>query len=322
MINLTLAICMYNAERYIEETLQSVMAQTMQNFHLLIINDCSTDSSANIVKKFFQRNPRQYELQSFKENHGICYTRNFALNYSKTIYLLFIDADDIINKNMIEEEYTTISSDKDLMGVSCWSEYIDERGKKIYGGTFLGSVTKHDFIQKAKLAKLIFLPIHTMFNRELAIKSKGFNNIGFPVGKPRLQDYCEELDLWTRMSDYFRNGKAFITIPKILYQYRKRNGLSSNHFYMILKMRYTKTNLLLRRKGLKELSFIEFYSKISKKELKKLRIDASAADNLRNAVFYFKQREIPSGIICLIHSVGLRPLYIIDKIRHNLLRSK
>ncbi len=45
LLDLTLAICVYNAERYIEETLESVMAQTVQDFHLLIVNDCSTDGS-------------------------------------------------------------------------------------------------------------------------------------------------------------------------------------------------------------------------------------------------------------------------------------
>ena len=49
MTNLTIAICLYNAEKYIRETLESVMAQTMQDFHLLIVNDCSTDSSVAVV---------------------------------------------------------------------------------------------------------------------------------------------------------------------------------------------------------------------------------------------------------------------------------
>ncbi|MFM9587287.1 glycosyltransferase family 2 protein, partial [Streptomyces caniscabiei] len=44
-MDLTVAICMYNAERYIEETLECLMAQTVQDFHLFIVNDCSTDSS-------------------------------------------------------------------------------------------------------------------------------------------------------------------------------------------------------------------------------------------------------------------------------------
>ena len=71
MTDLTLAICVYNAEKYIQETLESVMAQTMQDFHLLIVNDCSTDGSVAIIEQFFAENPRQAEFISFEENRGI-----------------------------------------------------------------------------------------------------------------------------------------------------------------------------------------------------------------------------------------------------------
>ena len=72
VVNLTLAICMYNAERFISETLQSVMNQTMQAFDILIIDDCSTDNSVQLVNKFFDNNPRQYKLVRLEENRGIC----------------------------------------------------------------------------------------------------------------------------------------------------------------------------------------------------------------------------------------------------------
>ena len=69
-INLTLAICMYNAEQYIEETLECLMAQTMQDFYLLIVNDCCTDNSVEVVNNFFKKHTRQYEITHFKENKG------------------------------------------------------------------------------------------------------------------------------------------------------------------------------------------------------------------------------------------------------------
>ena len=49
--DVTVAICMYNAEKYIEETLACIMAQTLQDFHLLIVDDCSTDSSVECVRR-------------------------------------------------------------------------------------------------------------------------------------------------------------------------------------------------------------------------------------------------------------------------------
>lgn len=314
---LTLAICMYNAERYIEETLQSVMKQTMQNFYLLIVNDCSTDHSVEVVERFFTENPRQYELISFDKNGGIANARNFALNYTTTEYLLFVDSDDLLDPMLVEKEFLTISSDVDLIGVSCWSQFINEKGEKIHGGTYLGEKEKNLFIEKASQNKLIFLPIHTMFSTVYAQKSGGFCTTGFPDKKPRLQDYCEELDLWTRMSDFYMEGKAFVVVPKILYYYRKREGLSSNHFNMIIKMRYIKTNLLRRRNGEKELTFIEFYNGLSARELNGYKRDAKAADALRNGVFYLKQRNIAKAMWLVLQSIWYRPLYIIDKLKNN-----
>lgn len=322
MIDLTLAICLYNAEKYIKETLESVVAQTMQDFHLLIVNDCSTDGSIAAVEAFFAHHPRQYEIVTLKENGGIAKARNFAIAHATTEFFLFIDADDLLEPTLVEKEYTLISGDNDLIGVSCWNDFIDSKSRKIHGGTFLGEKTKEDFIDKASRKKLIFLPIHTMFDREYAQKAGSICTQGFPEGRPRYQDFCEELDMWTRMSDFHKEGKAIITIPEVLYHYRKTDGLSSNHFNMIIKMRYTKRNLLLRRDGKPEMSFIEFYNSLSRKEMRAFKRDANAADSLRNGAFYLKRKNIFKGTWEIIKSIYYRPGYILDKLKHNFFKKK
>ena len=83
-MNLTLAICVYNAAKYIEKTLESVLAQTSSDFHLLIINDCSTDDSVALIERFFILHPRQYELVNLDRNQGICYARHFAERHATT----------------------------------------------------------------------------------------------------------------------------------------------------------------------------------------------------------------------------------------------
>ena len=322
MTNLTLAICVYNAEKYIKETLESVMAQTMQDFHLLIVNDCSTDSSVAIIEQFFAEHPREYKLVTLEKNGGIAKARNFAISYATTEYFLFIDSDDLLESTLVEKEYTTISNDNDLIGVSCWNDFIDHKGKKVHGGTFLGEKTKEAFIEKASKRKLIFLPIHTMFNREYAIKAGSIEINGFPDGKPRYQDFCEELDMWTRMSDFHTEGKSIIVVPEVLYHYRKMDGLSSNHFNMILKMRYTKQNLLKRRSGEKELTFTQFYDSLSAKDIKRLKGDALAANALRNGVFYLKRKNIIKAAWEISKSIAYRPGYIFDKLKHNFFKKK
>ena len=322
MTDLTLAICVYNAEKYIKETLESVMAQTMQDFHLLIVNDCSTDGSVAIIEKFFAEQPRQVEIVTLEKNGGIANARNFAISYANTKYFLFIDSDDLLEATLVEKEYTAITGDSDLIGVSCWNDFIDKKGRKIHGGTFLGEKTKEAFIEKASKRKLIFLPIHTMFDREYAIKAGSICIKGFPEGKPRYQDFCEELDMWTRMSDFYTEGKAIIALPEVLYHYRKMDGLSSNHFNMILKMRYTKQNLLRRRNGEKERTFIEFYDSLTPKEIKRLKKDAKAADALRNGVFYLKRKNIFKAAWEITKSIYYRPGYIFDKLKHNFFKKK
>lgn len=316
-MDLTLAICIFNAEQYIVETLQSVMQQTMQNFYLLVINDCSTDRSIEVVKHFFTKCPRQYELVSFEQNQGIGYARHFAERYATTPYMMFLDADDILKPNAIETMYRKIISDKDLMAVGCYLEYMDENGKKMGGGLFLGETTKEDFYEKAKNKKLIFMQPTAIYDRELALSVGGYVIDGYPEGKPRYQDYCEDLDLWTRMSDLYTEGKAIIVVPKVLCRYRKGRGLSSSSFNMILKMRYTKMNLLRRRNGEKELTFIEFYNGLSIRELKGYRRDAKAADALRNGVFYLKRKNLVKAIGLVLQSIWYKPSYIFDKLKYN-----
>ena len=323
MKDLTLAICMYNAERYIKETLQCIMAQTMQDFHLLILNDCSTDNSVRVVEDFFRRNPRQYELVNLLKNGGLCAGRRYVEEHATTRYILFVDADDCPYPTLVEKLYGKITSDDDLIAVGCHLEYIDSNGKKMKGGIFLGETTKNGFYEKAANEKLIFMQPTAIYDRETALQVGGHSITGFPEGKPRYQDLCEDLDLWTRMSDLYKKGKAIVVIPEVLCKYRKHEqALSANSLGMILRMRHIKANLKRRRRGEKELSFIEFRDRMSKEELKKLEKDAKSADCLRNAYYCLKKGMLIRFIQYLSISIFNNPSYIIDKLKHNLLRMK
>lgn len=319
-IDLTVAICVYNAERYIEETLKSVMNQTFQGFELLIVDDCSTDGSVALVERFFEENPRQYELVRFDENRGIGYARHFAERHAKTKYMMFLDSDDILYPDAVERMYEKIMSDEDLMAVGCYLEYIDGRGKKLGGGLFLGETTKEGFYKKAEKGKLIFMQPTAVYDREVALSVGGYVVDGYPEGKPRYQDYCEDLDLWTRMSDLYVGGKAIVVVPEVLCKYRKGGGLSSSTFYMGIKMRYTKVNVRRRRRGERDLTFVGFYETLSDVELKRLKCDAVAADALRNAVFYLHRGNVIMFVWLMMKSVWYKPLYLLDKIRHNFIR--
>ncbi len=320
--DLTLAICMYNAEKYIEETLLCIMAQTKQDFYLMIINDCSTDSSADVVNRFFVDHPRQYEMVNLPENRGLAFGRRYVEEHADTKYLLFVDADDCPLPLFVEKLYDKISSDSQLMAVGCYLEYMNLDGKKTKGGIFIGETSKNGFYQKALKEKLIFMASTSIYNREVALSVGGHNIYGFPEGKPRYQDLCEDLDLWTRMSDLYVDGKAIIVIPEVLYKYRKGDGISTGAYGMLLRMRHIKTNLKRRRSGEKELSFIDFQNSLSEKEIASLKKEATSVNSFRNAYYYLKKGNFLLFIKNIFISIYNNPKYMMDKIKHNLLRIK
>ena len=320
--DLTLAICMYNAEKYIEETLLCIMAQTKQDFYLMIINDCSTDSSADVVNRFFVDHPRQYEMVNLPENRGLAFGRRYVEEHADTKYLLFVDADDCPLPLFVEKLYDKISSDSQLMAVGCYLEYMNLDGKKTKGGIFIGETSKNGFYQKALKEKLIFMASTSIYNREVALSVGGHNIYGFPEGKPRYQDLCEDLDLWTRMSDLYVDGKAIIVVPEVLYKYRKGDGISTGAYGMLLRMRHIKTNLKRRRSGEKELSFIDFQNSLSEKEIASLKKEATSVNSFRNAYYYLKKGNFLLFIKNIFISIYNNPKYMMDKIKHNLLRIK
>lgn len=323
MTELTLAICLYNAEKYIKETLECIVAQTMQDFHLLIVNDCSTDGSIAIIEEFFTQHPRQYEIVNLPANGGLSAGRRYVEEHANSRYIMFVDSDDCPYPTLVEKLYNKISQDNDLMAVGCHLEYMDNKGGKMKGGIYLGETTKERFYEKAAKEKLIFMQPTAIYDREIALSVGGHNITGFPEGKPRYQDLCEDLDLWTRMSDLYKEGKAIIVIPEILCRYRKHeSAMSANSRGMILRMRHIKKNLKLRRRGEKELTFIEFRNNLSTEELKRLEKDAKAADSLRNGVFYLKRKNIFMAAWEVMKSIYYRPGYIVDKLKHNFLKKK
>ena len=322
-MHLTLAICMYNAERYIEETLQSVMDQTKQDFHLLIVDDCSNDDSVKKVEAFFTAHPRQYELVRLEENKGICHARHFAERHATNKYMMFLDADDVLLPKAIEKMYDKITSDNDLMAVGCYLAYIDEKSRKIGGGLYLGDTEKDTFYKRAEAGKLIFMQPTAIYDRELALGVGGYDDKNAVVDDSRIrwQDYCEDLDLWTRMSDLYHERKAIIVLPEVLCHYRKlTSGMSANSYRMSLRMRYVKNNVRRRRRGESNMTFEEYYRSLSANDLASVKRDGEAADALRNGVLCLRKWNVIKGIGLICHSIALRPGYIFEKIKYNLLR--
>ena len=105
MANLSIIVPVYNTGKYIEKCLNSIKEQTRkETIEILIINDGSTDNSAQIIKDYIKKQPEQSDIQYFeKENEGIAKTRNFGIQKATSPYILFLDSDDYLDSQLVEK---------------------------------------------------------------------------------------------------------------------------------------------------------------------------------------------------------------------------
>ena len=92
----------YNASRFVEATIQSVLSQTYQNFEMIIVDDCSTDNTIEIVERYSKLDHR-IKVYKLKENSGAAVVRNKAIEMAQGRYIAFLDSDDLWDEEKLEK---------------------------------------------------------------------------------------------------------------------------------------------------------------------------------------------------------------------------
>jgi len=199
---LSVLLPVYNAEKYVTDSIKSVLDQTFKDFELIIINDGSVDRSLELIKEF--RDDRIVIID--QENRGLAKTLNRGLALSKGKYIARMDADDICMPHRFSEQikYLEKKSDVGLLGAAV--EVIDDNGQHLwYNPPLIG----HDVLTKVMLT--LGNPIKhpsVMFRKEIALRCGGYNE---DIGK-----YFEDYMLWHLMSMQCKIDN----IPKVLLKYR------------------------------------------------------------------------------------------------------
>jgi len=117
MPKLTVIVPVYNTEKYLKKCIDSLLSQTLDNIQIIIVNDGSTDNSAEIINEFYI-NYHDRIMVINKENGGLSSSRNFAFSHIAGEYVGFVDSDDYIQNNMYEEMYN-LARQNDLDFVEC-----------------------------------------------------------------------------------------------------------------------------------------------------------------------------------------------------------
>ena len=146
---ITVAIPIYNVEKYLERCIKSIINQTYKNIEILLVNDGSPDNSKEIMEKYKENDKR---IKCFyKKNGGLSDTRNYAINIASGKYICFIDGDDYIDNTFVEKLYNKIIEDKSDLA---WCNFtlVNDDGK--YDEIIINDKNIYDFEMPSACNKL------------------------------------------------------------------------------------------------------------------------------------------------------------------------
>jgi glycosyltransferase involved in cell wall biosynthesis len=125
----SVVICTYNGERYLEQTLESVLTQTHGNLEILIVDDGSTDGTPSLVAAFAANHPRIRPF--FRTNHGLPAARNFAFENAKGDWIAIIDQDDLCYPSRLARQIEVSNENPSAALIFCNTHFIDENDRVI-----------------------------------------------------------------------------------------------------------------------------------------------------------------------------------------------
>lgn len=213
----SVVMAVHNAAGFLREAIESVLAQTYTDFELVIVDDCSSDTSVEIVKSFADARIR---LLEHSLNQGAATSRNHAIADSRGGFIAVMDADDLCAPQRLARQMECFDRDPRLGVVGCGVfDNIDDRGHVLYRSTLPQS---NGELQRTIVRRWCFLHPSLMFQKRLLAQTGGAYRPAFAV--------AEDHDLILRLMEH---AEAY-NIPEPLMRYRiNPKGLSvQGHRYI------------------------------------------------------------------------------------------
>ena len=108
MAKVSIIIPSYNSEKFIGNCLDSIFSQTHDDLEVILVDDCSTDHSYDIMKSYEKREPRRLKIVRNPENKGAASSRNIGLDIADGKYIGFVDSDDYIDLDAIKKMHDSL----------------------------------------------------------------------------------------------------------------------------------------------------------------------------------------------------------------------
>ncbi|MCK5129631.1 MAG: glycosyltransferase family 2 protein [Clostridiales bacterium] len=142
----------YNADKFLEDSVKSVLSQTYTNIELIIVDDCSTDTTYTIMRKLSKKNDSIHILQN-PSNSGVAKSRNLGIENAKGDWIAFLDSDDMWEKTKLEKQLALLCKIPQATLIYTGVKYIDEQGNNYnYSYSVPERTTYHELLKQNIIA--------------------------------------------------------------------------------------------------------------------------------------------------------------------------
>ncbi len=209
-MSISVIIPVFNGEKTIRETINSILNQTFQDIEVIIINDGSTDATLEIIESI---SDSRIKIFSYP-NAGLSASRNRGISLAKKEYISFIDADDLWTPDKLESQWQALQSNPQAAVAYSWTDYIDESSKFLKSGRRVK--VNGDAFSKLLVANFLENGSNPLIEKTALDKVGGFDESLFAA---------EDKDMWLRLAANY----DFVCVekPQILYR-TSTNSMSTN----------------------------------------------------------------------------------------------
>ena len=211
--SLSVAMSVYNGASHLALAIESILGQTFQDFEFLILNDGSSDSSADIIDSYAARDRRIRPIH--RDNRGLIFSLNQLVSESKAPLIARMDADDICLPDRFAKQLGFMVANPEYGVVGTWTSDIDEHGDPFHISGADHPTNHDEFIASIETSMMCHPSV--VMRRDLVLSVGGYHNAF---------THCEDYDLWLRLASVTK----LCSIPERLVQYRHWSNQVSNRF--------------------------------------------------------------------------------------------
>jgi GT2 family glycosyltransferase len=211
---ISVAMSVFNGERYLRLAIDSILAQSFTDFEFLILDDGSSDGTAAILASYAKADMRIRIIS--RENKGLIVSLNQLIEEAKAPIIARMDCDDIAHPERFAKQIAFLDANPDYGVLGTWIDNIDADGHVSYYKGYDHPVSHDEFLERIGIGT-------TMCHSSVMMRKDLVEKVG---GYHAAFKHCEDFDLWLRLASITKLG----SLPERLMQYRHWEAQVSNRY--------------------------------------------------------------------------------------------